>query len=102
MHWAEARLGRNAPFEVEQVKQLALIAGLQTSICLCDGIGYLGICKRAPCAVRKRVRFQPQFSCRDSRIDPRLPPPFYFVTAAVHFAVVAATQGNGELGLKRR
>ena len=43
------------------------------------------------------MRFQPQFSCRDGRIDPRLPPPCYFVAAAVNLAVVAATQGNGEL-----
>ena len=56
-----------------------------------------GISKRASRAARKRVRFQPQFSCRDGRIDPRLPPPCYFVAAAVNLAVVAATQGNGEL-----
>ena len=57
----------------------------------------LRISKRAPCTARKRLHFQPQFSCRDGRIDPRLSPPCYIVAATVDLAMVASTQGNSEL-----
>ncbi len=40
--------------------------------------------------------FQPQGAGRDVRIDAGLAPPFRFIAAAVHFAMMAAAQRHGE------
>ena len=43
------------------------------------------------------MRLQPKPAGRDGRIYPGLPPPICFVAAAVHFAMVASAQRDGEL-----
>ena len=46
--------------------------------------------------VRQRMSFEPQRSGHPYRMDPGLLPPLCLVPAAVHFAMVAAAQGNRE------
>ncbi len=47
-------------------------------------------------ATAKRIRFEPQCAGRGDRIHPDVPPPGGFIATMMNFAMVSATQRDGE------